>query len=128
MIFLIFVTHVTLWIWIPVQLDGQIVHVIVRFRLCSVSRESDTRSIMGICRRCETVPVIKLFYILGISWHCLRQVFSPPATLFTDVIDFTVALYWTLDIVGTFFTAYYSPKGEMVRSHRQIAWHYVMLG
>lgn len=53
------------------------------------------------------------------------QVFSPPATLFTDVIDFTVALYWTLDIVGTFFTAYYSPKGEMVRSHRQIAWHYV---
>lgn len=73
---------------------------------------------------------MKLFYILGISYSTavLRQVFSPPATLFTDVIDFTVALYWTLDIVGTFFTAYYSPKGEMVRSHRQIAWHYVMLG
>lgn len=53
------------------------------------------------------------------------QVFSPPSSLFTDVIDFTVALYWTLDIVGTFFTAYYSPKGEIVRSHRQIAWHYV---
>ena len=41
----------------------------------------------------------------------LRQVFSPAASLFTDFIDFTVAVYWTMDIVGTFFTAYYSPKG-----------------
>lgn len=69
-----------------------------------------------------------LHHLRPLRSFSLRQVFSPAASLFTDFIDFTVAVYWTMDIVGTFFTAYYSPKGELVRSHRQIAWHYLTLG
>ncbi|CAJ1377807.1 unnamed protein product [Effrenium voratum] len=53
------------------------------------------------------------------------QVFSPEPHIVTDSIDFTVALYWSLDIIGTFFTAFHSSKGEVIRDHKRIALHYL---
>ena len=58
----------------------------------------------------------------------LRQVFSPSRHVVTDVLDFTVAVYWTLDIFGTFFTGFYSRKGELIRTHKEIALHYLTRG
>ena len=46
----------------------------------------------------------------------------------TDALDLTVAVYWTLDIIGTFFTGFYSRKGELIRTHKEIALHYLSLG
>ena len=57
-----------------------------------------------------------------------RQVFSPRRHLVTDVLDLTVAIYWTMDILGTFFTGFYSRKGELIRTHREIALHYLNPG
>ena len=62
------------------------------------------------------------------SLKCARQVFSPEPHIVTDSIDFTVALYWSLDIIGTFFTAFHSSKGEVIRDHKRIALHYLTLG
>eukprot|EP00913_Durusdinium_trenchii_P013301 g12484.t1 len=53
-----------------------------------------------------------LFLMYDMIWIPM-QAFTPPASLFADSIDFTVATYWTLDIIGTFFTAYYGLKGEL---------------
>lgn len=96
----------------------------------------DKKAFQCTCKLSEWVispisPQRMIWDILGVVFLMYdtiwipMQVFSPAASLFTDFIDFTVAVYWTMDIVGTFFTAYYSPKGELVRSHRQIAWHYL---
>ena len=46
----------------------------------------------------------------------------------TDALDLTVAVYWTLDILGTFFTGFYSRKGELIRTHKEIALHYLTPG
>mmetsp|Transcript_1421 Transcript_1421/g.3294 ORF Transcript_1421/g.3294 Transcript_1421/m.3294 type:complete len:767 (-) Transcript_1421:227-2527(-) len=65
-----------------------------------------------------------VFLIYDMIWIPV-QVFSPNRHVVTDALDLTVAVYWTLDILGTFFTGFYSRKGELIRTHKEIALHYL---
>jgi len=51
------------------------------------------------------------------------QVFSIAPCLFTDFMLWLTLLYWTIDLVATFFTGYYTKDGKLIMSFVKIALH-----
>eukprot|EP00440_Ansanella_granifera_P059958 gb/GFBE01064985.1/.p1 GENE.gb/GFBE01064985.1/~~gb/GFBE01064985.1/.p1 ORF type:complete len:703 (+),score=143.80 gb/GFBE01064985.1/:1-2109(+) len=65
-----------------------------------------------------------LFLAYDMIWIPM-QVFRPTPHIVSQTLEFIVAVYWTLDIGLSFFTGFHSPKGDLVKSLRRIAWHYL---
>lgn len=53
------------------------------------------------------------------------QVFDLPPSAFTDLMSWTTMLYWSIDIIATFFVGYYSEAGKLIMNPQKIIIRYL---
>lgn len=81
-----------------------------------VSPSARTRLAWEMCG----IPVLAYDLIL-----IPMQVFELPPSSFTNIMALSTLLYWSCDLLASFFVGYYTHQGKLVMSHRQIVRHYL---
>jgi len=54
------------------------------------------------------------------------QVFDLPQCLFTDVMSWSTLLYWSCDLVASFFVGYYTDDGKLIMNQCKIVKRYML--